>query len=100
MVRFAGILTHPFVVEPEAFDVTQIQKAQTKPPVTLTVSDAEQPVSNNGVFFIQLRLIAITTFADSKELAGKTHADVSTPDRLLRHLLSMRWLHHFFAMAS
>ena len=76
------------MIELKAVYVTQVQKAQTKTPVALTVGDAEQPVSNNRVFFIQLKLIAIATFADSKQLAGKTYADASVSDRVLCHLLS------------
>ena len=80
--------------------VRQIQITQAKSPVALVVSDAEQPPGNEVIFCIQLRLIAITTFADDKQLTGKTYADISAPDCILRHLLSTRWLHHFFAMAS
>lgn len=88
------------MVEAEAFYVAQVQKAQAKPPVALTASDAEQSVGNDLIFLIQLRLIAIATFADNKQLAGKTYADIPAPDCILRHLLSTRWRHHFFAMAS
>lgn len=34
------------MVKPETFYVTQIQKTQAKFPVTLTVSDTEQPVGD------------------------------------------------------
>jgi len=88
------------VINPEAFYVTLVLKAQAKSPVALTVSDAEQPAGNDLIFLIQLRLVAIATFADNKQLAGKTYADIPAPDRILRHLLSKRWLYHFFAMAS
>lgn len=91
---------HPFVVEAEAFDVAQVQKAQAKSPVALTGSDTEQPVGNDLIFFIPLRLVAVATFADNKQLAGKTNADIPALYRILRHLLSTRWRHHFFAIAS
>lgn len=88
------------MVEAEAFYVAQVQKTQAKSPVALTASDAEQPVGNDLIFLIQLRLIAVATFADNKQVTGKTYADIPVPDRILRHLLSTRWRHHFFAMAS
>lgn len=68
----------------------RVQKAQTKTPVALASRNAEQPVGNDLIIFIMPGLIAIATFADSKQLAGKTHADVSASDRVLCHLPAER----------
>ena len=58
------------------------------------------PIKNGMSTIRQLELVTVASFADLKCITGKTYADSLVLDRLIRHLLAQRWLHHFFAMAS
>lgn len=60
------------VVPFEAFDVAQVQEAQTEAPVALVVRQPDQPVSNDAVFRVQLGLVAVAGLANAKCLAGQT----------------------------
>jgi len=60
-----------FVIPSEAFDVAQVQEAQTEAPVTLVVRQPYQPVRNELVFRVQLGFIAIAGLADIERLAGQ-----------------------------
>ena len=52
--------------------VAQIQEAQAKAPVALAVGQANQPVSHDSVFRVELGAIAIAGLADAERLAGQS----------------------------
>src|SRR3546814_12781458 len=60
----------------------------------------EQPVCNLLIGAAQLGLIAIAFLADAKRIAGQANTGCILLDGSLRHLTTVRWLHHFFSMAS
>src|SRR3546814_14385783 len=60
----------------------------------------EQPVCNLLIGAAQLGLIAIAFLADAKRIAGQANTGCILLDGSLRHLTPVRWLHHFFSMAS
>src|SRR5690606_10446228 len=91
---------HPFVIPAVAFHVAQIQEAQAESPVTLVVRKPDQVIGNLGIFRGQPSLVAIAGDADPEGQARLLDTDPARMNGLLRHLSPLRWLHHFFAMAS
>jgi hypothetical protein len=69
------------MVPEKALHVAQIQEAKTKAPVPLILRQPQQPLGNLGVLRIELGLIAITAFAQTKRLARQTDTQTFLLDR-------------------
>jgi hypothetical protein len=61
---------HPFVIPTKSFDVAEMQKAQPKSPVALIVGQSNQVIGNLIIDRQLLRLVAITSLANTKGVTG------------------------------
>src|SRR5690554_5879174 len=74
----------PLVVPAKPFDVSKMQKAQTKAPVRLMVGQSHQPVRDLSVLAAQFGLIAVAGLTDAEHPAGQTNANMSFINGFLR----------------
>lgn len=88
------------MVPAKTFDIKQVQKAQIKTPVTLAVSNAQQPVSNTLIFSRKTWQIPIARFTDRENLAAQADTDLLCAGGVSGHLSALRWPLRFFDMAS
>src|SRR5690606_4337780 len=88
------------VVPQIALYVAKVQVAQTKAPVALIVSQTQQPIGNDSIFTAELGAIPVAALTDLEGLTCQTDTHAHLGDCTLCHLAALRWLHHFFSMAS
>lgn len=88
------------MIPTKAFDVAEVQKTQPKPPVSLGCRELQQPIGDKGIFIVQAPLVPVTGFTDRKRVTGLSDAHPIVLNGRFCHLSSLKWLYHFFAIAS
>ena len=66
--------------------VAQIQKTQTKAPVTLVMGQTHQQISDLGVFTAELGPVAIAGLTDTEDHTSLANTTASSGNGFLRHL--------------
>lgn len=81
------------VVPRVAFDVTQMQETQAKPPSLAGIDQTDEQISDLFILGTQLGAIAITGLADPESPAGQRNARPTSRHRFLGHLAAslMGW---------
>lgn len=90
------LLINPLVIPAKAFHIAQVQKTQTKAPITVVLSQPNQPVGNLSIFIAEIAFIGKAGFTEAKHPTGHLNTDALAHNRFLRRLGDRPFLSYFF----
>ena len=91
---------YPLVVPAMAFDVPQMQKAESESPCAMGFREACQQVGDPLVLGFELRDVAVAALADPEGPAGKCYAHAFLRHSILGQFTTPGWPSYFFPRAS